>query len=160
MYICIYINIYIYRRANGIYIQKSCSIWTVCPCFLFYQPNIKRVKLILNLSVLPLLTYSVPQSGCKPSLRKTRQNSFLKKIQKILAFSYIFQIISSFYLECLPIVLKKSCCVILQTFPLSFCLFICLYDFHIFCFVFLLVCLFFLLFSYLSVTFFLWTVFP
>ena len=32
MYICIYINIYIYRRANGIYIQKSCSIWTVCPC--------------------------------------------------------------------------------------------------------------------------------
>mgnify|MGYP001278096660 CR=1 FL=1 len=33
MYICIYINIYIYRRANGIYIQKSCSIWTVCPCF-------------------------------------------------------------------------------------------------------------------------------
>ena len=34
MYICIYINIYIYRRANGIYIQKSCSIWTVCPCFI------------------------------------------------------------------------------------------------------------------------------
>ena len=33
MYICIYINLYIYRRANGIYIQKSCSIWTVCPCF-------------------------------------------------------------------------------------------------------------------------------
>ena len=32
MYICIYINMYIYRRANGIYIQKSCSIWTVCPC--------------------------------------------------------------------------------------------------------------------------------
>ena len=34
MYICIYINIYIYRRANGIYIQKSCSIWTVCPCYI------------------------------------------------------------------------------------------------------------------------------
>jgi len=37
MYICIYINIYIYRRANGIYIQKSCSIWTVCPCSLQYS---------------------------------------------------------------------------------------------------------------------------
>ena len=37
MYICIYINIYIYRRANGIYIQKSCSIWTVCPCYLIFS---------------------------------------------------------------------------------------------------------------------------
>ena len=37
MYICIYINIYIYRRANGIYIQKSCSIWTVCPCYILYK---------------------------------------------------------------------------------------------------------------------------
>ena len=24
---------YIYKRANGIYIPKSCIIWTVCPCF-------------------------------------------------------------------------------------------------------------------------------
>ena len=27
MYICIYINIYIYRRANGIYIQKKVAAY-------------------------------------------------------------------------------------------------------------------------------------
>ena len=43
MYICIYINIYIYRRANGIYIQKSCSIWTVCPCLITDMINIFSV---------------------------------------------------------------------------------------------------------------------
>ena len=36
----LYKYIYIYRRANGIYIQKSCSIWTVCPCFLNFQIEI------------------------------------------------------------------------------------------------------------------------
>ena len=65
-YICIYINIYIYRRANGIYIQKSCSIWTVCPCLgselkniNSYEKNAKNllVKLCFSLNFIPLRLY-------------------------------------------------------------------------------------------------------
>ena len=42
VYICIYIIVFIYRRANGIYTQKSCSVWTVCPCFILTSERRKR----------------------------------------------------------------------------------------------------------------------
>ena len=43
-YIFVYVYICIY--ANGIYIPKSCSIWTVCPCFLDDLHTLKREKAV------------------------------------------------------------------------------------------------------------------
>ena len=64
VYICIYINIHIYRRDNGIYIQKSCSIWTVCPCFLclylFFLPlSLFFTQLIIFLLLSPSIFSSL-----------------------------------------------------------------------------------------------------
>ena len=78
MCLYVFIYIYIYRRANGIYIQKSCNIWTVCPCFYFLLVTILELKRLITIASIRLTKNSFGLQNVH-SLRSKHVSGFVSR---------------------------------------------------------------------------------
>ena len=78
-----YLYKYIYRRTNGIYIQKSCSIWTICPCLILY----KLISFLISLYTYNIHLYT--NQICRPFLPPSRHQ---KSQNHIIYYFHFFKL--------------------------------------------------------------------